>query len=213
MNVAEKFIIQNTKTITIGEVPFLIRKANPEETYLLSKNLEDIRKISKSRAEKEEKEDCDDCSERLKLTSAELRQLTELDTKVILTRCVLSPKIVDVPFGQQKDNEIPMELIDNRTASTIFNEVQGFTLEVFEGVSLDSFPDEQTGEDVDRDKPSSERPSEPAGGFISTEDESSLKSEIGRILREGEEDGSEGSKRDLRRETRKTKRKTRKGKE
>jgi len=207
MNEAEKFLNKNIRTISIDGVSFKFRRMNPKEIYMMNRNLNEIRKKQQEDKKEGDSEDSEERTEGLRLTVVEMQQLADADTRVALTRCVLDPKIVLKSYGEQDDNEIPFDFVDNQTATALFDAIQKFSMEVFDGVSLSSFPDEQSGVSVDGDEFILKHPSESVGGQLRSEDEQILEDEIGRILREGEEVGDGSEKQDSGRAKRKTRRK------
>ena len=197
MNMAEKYIKENVKTITINGIEFLVRKYNPEDVFIMGQHLVRIRDRAKKRIAEDEpkEEDCEDCPDKpLRFTSEEIQELGELDLRVVLTRCVLDPRIVMKSYGTQKENEIPFEVLDSNTANKLFKEIEDYSLEVFEGVSFGNFPDQRDGNESNEDSTVLQDSSEPASGFLSPEDESILEDEIGRILRPDQGDGAESKK-------------------
>ena len=185
----------------------------------MNKEVQRIRTLAKLRQVKECKacKDCKDCEEckecldkPLKFTMSEIQDIGEFDRQLVFTRCVLDPKIVMKKYGEQGEDEVPYEFVDADTGHKLFQEIQNYSLEVFEGVDFDSFPVEQDGQDTNEDGSVLQHTSEPVSGLLSPEDESSVKDEIGRILRESDGDEDEGSAGRTRRDQRKSQRKKRK---
>ena len=206
MNQAEKYLQKNIKTVEINGVDFLIRKYNPEDVFIMGQHLALTRDRAKERLKTEDK-DCKDCpDEPLKFTMTEIQELGELDLKVVLTRCVLNPKIVMKEFGKQNKNEIPYDIVDSNTANKLFKEVESYSLEVFEGVSFDSFPDERAGGDSNEDGTDLEHTSEPVSKQLSPEDESLPEDEIGQSIHSNERVGDRDKVGTISKETKRTRR-------
>lgn len=191
---AEKYLQKSIKTVEVNGIDFLVRKYNPEDVFIMGQNLVMMRDKAKKRIELEKK-DCEDCPEDedkpLQFTIEEIQELGELDLRVVLLSCVITPNIVMTEFGKQKKDEIPFSVLDSNTANKLFKEIENYSLEVFEGVSFDSFHDESDGGRSDEDIPVLQATPEPVSGLISAEDESILEDEIGRIVRPDKGDGVE----------------------
>jgi hypothetical protein len=207
MNMAEKYLQENIKTMEINGIEFVIRKYNPKDILIMGRHLQQTRAEAKKRL-KEENKDCEDCpDEPITFTLEEIQKLGELDLHVTLTSCVISPKIVVKKYGTQNKDEIPYDILDSNTANKLFVGIEEYSLEVFEGVSFGSFPDEQTGGDSNENIDLLKHTSKSASGQLSTEDESLLEDEIRRIVRPIEGDGAEDKSRDIRRKSGKVRKK------
>jgi hypothetical protein len=219
MNMAEKYLQENMKTVEINGIEFLIRKFNSKDVFEMGQHLAKIRKMAEIRTKAEKlkdkkDEDCDDCPEEpLKFTIEEIQKLGELDLRVALLNCVMRPKIVEKEFGKQKNDEIPYEILDSNTANKLFKEIENFSVEVFEGVSFDSFPEEQDGNESDEDVTVLKPTPKSVSGLLSPEDESSLEDEIGRIVQPGEGDADEGKGKVVSRSPRKDRKRKKRDKE
>jgi len=77
-------------------------------------------------------------------------------------------------------------LIDSKTAIGLFEEIQKFSLEVVEGISLDSFPDEQGRDDLTEDELLLEHATKLISGELPAESDGVSEDSFGRGVRESE---------------------------
>ena len=152
MNEAEKFKRKTIKIIEIDEVKFTIRKLNPHDSHLMGKN------IPKREYEKiDGKFKLDDKGEKtpIPFTRDQLEEMGDKDQRISLTRAVLNPKIVEKEYGQEKDDEIPYDLVDDDTATKLSNAIVKFSLSMFEDeeVGVKPFPEKPDGKNIDDDSP------------------------------------------------------------
>jgi len=147
MNEAEKFKRKSTKTLDINGIPFTIRKLNPHDSFLMSLNYP-LREFQK---DKDGEFVLDENKEKklVPYTMEQLREIGQKEQRMMLLRVVLNPKIVDKPYGEEGEDEVPFELVDARTAEILSEEILSFSYEVWEDSSVNLFREESDREDAD----------------------------------------------------------------
>lgn len=150
MNEAEKYKRKTIKTIEIDGIQFKIRKLNPIDSSMMAFDLPSI-EYKKVDGEFE----LDKKGEKIPLPFDRkiLQEVGLKETRIMLTRAVLEPRIVDKPIGKEESDEVPYDLIDVETSTKLGDIIAKFSYSVFEDeeVGVIPFLEETSGKDVNDD--------------------------------------------------------------